>query len=123
MDTNQALNVFEEQLQPCCFDPLTGWHRDGFCNTDATDYGVHTVCIIATDEFLEFSKSKGNDLSTPNPWFPGLKAGDKWCLCADRWKEAFEAGMAPKVFLDGTHIKTLDIIRFEDLEKYSVYKV
>lgn len=117
-----SLNVYEEKLQPCCFEPLTGWYRDGHCNTDASDPGVHSVCILVTDEFLKYSKSVGNDLSTATPWFSGLKAGDRWCLCAERWQEAFEAGMAPPVFMDGTHINTLEHARFEDLEAHSIFK-
>jgi uncharacterized protein len=118
-----SLNVYEEKLQPCCFEPLTGWYRDGYCNTDASDQGVHSVCILITEEFLNYSKSVGNDLSTATPWFPGLKEGDKWCLCAERWQEAFEAGMAPPVFIDGTHITTLEYVQFEDLEAHSIFKV
>ncbi len=121
MTSSNSLNVYEEPLQACCFEPRTGWYRDGFCHTDDDDTGVHTVCVVVTEEFLSFSKAAGNDLSSPNPWFPGLKPGDKWCLCAQRWQEAFEAGCAPKVFMDGTHIRTLDIIKYNDLEKHSLY--
>lgn len=121
MTSSTSLNVFEEPLQACCFEPKTGWYRDGYCHTDDEDFGVHTVCVVVTEEFLSFSKAAGNDLSTPNPWFQGLKPGDKWCLCAERWQEAFEAGCAPKVFMDATHIRTLDIIEYSDLEKHSLY--
>jgi hypothetical protein len=121
MTSSNSLNVYEEPLQACCFEPRTGWYRDGFCHTDDDDTGVHTVCVVVTEEFLSFSKAAGNDLSSPNPWFPGLKPGDKWCLCAQRWQEAFEAGCAPKVFMDGTNIRTLDIIKYNDLEKHSLY--
>lgn len=110
-------NVFGEPLQVCCTSPMTGYYRDGFCRTDELDQGRHTVCAIMTEEFLSFSKSKGNDLSTPIPeyQFPGLKAGDQWCLCALRWKEAFDAEMAPLVVLEATNEKTLDYIQLNDL--------
>lgn len=123
MPSITSLNVYEEPLQACCFEPRTGWYRDGYCHTDDEDFGMHTVCVVVTEDFLSFSKAAGNDLSTPNPWFQGLKPGDKWCLCAERWQEAFEAGCAPKVFMDATHIRTLDIIEFSDLEKHSLYAV
>jgi len=114
-------NVFGELLQSCCKDPLTGYYRDGNCRTDASDRGRHTVCAVVTKEFLEFSKRRGNDLMTPRPeyQFPGLKAGNKWCLCALRWKEAFEAGVAPKVVLEATNEKTLEYIALTDLVKYA----
>ncbi len=113
----QIKNIFGEPLQTCCTAPMTGFFRDGLCKTDASDHGTHTVCAIVTEEFLTFSKSMGNDLSTPRPqWqFPGLKPGDKWCLCASRWKEAFLAGVAPKVILEATHEKTLEYISIDDL--------
>jgi len=116
------LNVLGESLAPCSMDPLTGWFRDGCCNTDGNDDGVHTVCAVMTDDFLEFSASKGNDLSTPMPQFgfAGLKAGDQWCLCAPRWAEALEAGMAPKVVLAATHARTLDWCNLDDLRNYAV---
>jgi uncharacterized protein len=105
-----ARNILGGELEACSFDPLTGYHRDGCCNTGSGDVGVHTVCVVMTDEFLEFSKARGNDLSTPRPeWgFAGLDAGDQWCLCAPRWQEAFEAGRAPKVVLAATHELTLE---------------
>jgi hypothetical protein len=117
-------NVFGEPLQSCCINPLTGFYRDGFCRTDEHDHGTHTVCSIVTEEFLKFSKSMGNDLITPRPeyQFPGLKPGDKWCLCAFRWKEAFEAGVAPKVVLEATNEKTLEIININDLIIYAEKK-
>jgi hypothetical protein len=99
---------------------MTGFYRDGFCRTGAEDRGSHTICIIATDEFLAFSKSRGNDLSTPRPEFdfPGLKDGDRWCLVALRWQEALDAGMAPEVVLEATHESALQFVRLEDLQKY-----
>ena len=116
-DIAQSVNVFGEPLDLCCSSPITGFYRDGFCNTGSSDYGTHVVCAIMTDEFLEFSKSKGNDLSTPNEYyaFPGLKAGDKWCLCVLRWKEAYDAGKAPKVILEATHDKALNYVTIEQL--------
>lgn len=117
-----AKNVLGTTLEPCSFDPMTGFFRDGCCNTGVEDVGLHLVCAVMTDKFLAFSKSRGNDLSTPMPiyQFPGLKDGDRWCLCALRWKEAFEAGMAPKVVLEATHISTLEFIDLEDLQKHAV---
>lgn len=110
-------NIFGEPLKSCCTSPVTGYFRDGFCRTDKSDLGSHTVCVVVTEDFLEFSKRKGNDLTTPNPIysFPGLKEGDKWCLCALRWKEAYEAGCAPKVELESTDEKALRFIKIEDL--------
>jgi len=115
-------NVLGGQLETCSTDPMTGYFRDGCCNTDVTDGGTHTVCAIMTDAFLEFSKMRGNDLSTPRPeyQFPGLKAGDRWCLCAVRWKEAFVAGKAPKVVLEATHAETLGYVKLSDLESYAI---
>lgn len=120
--TTMAKNVLGEELEACSFSPLTGFYRDGCCNTGSEDLGLHTVCTEVTEEFLEFSKARGNDLSTPNPMFefPGLKEGDRWCLCALRWKEAFEAGMAPRVVLAATHISTIEFIDLEDLMAYAV---
>lgn len=110
-------NVFGEPLQVCCTSPMTGYYRDGLCRTDEQDRGKHTVCAIMTEDFLRFSKAMGNDLSTPLPayQFPGLKAGDQWCLCALRWKEAFDAGKAPLVVLEATNEKTLDYVQLNDL--------
>ena len=117
-----AKNVLGGALQSCCHDPVTGFYRDGFCRTGDDDLGRHTVCAVMTDEFLAFSKARGNDLSTPMPafGFPGLSAGDQWCLCAARWQEAFEAGMAPKVRLTATEASTLEICRLEDLKRHAV---
>jgi len=110
-------NIFGEDMQACCFEPLTGFYRDGFCNTGEQDYGTHTVCAVMTKEFLEFTISKGNDLSTPKPQynFPGLQPGDKWCLCALRWYEAYKAGYAPNVLLEATNEKTLQMVPMEAL--------
>jgi uncharacterized protein (DUF2237 family) len=115
-----AQNVLGGELYDCSIDPVTGWLRDGCCNTDAADVGVHTVCAVMTDDFLAFSKSVGNDLSTPMPdyGFPGLKAGDRWCLCASRWVEALEADAAPKVVLEATHARTLEWAALSDLEAH-----
>jgi len=110
-------NVLGTALQACCFDPKTGYYRDGFCKTGEEDIGTHVVCAIMTDDFLRFTKSRGNDLSTPIPYyqFPGLKPGDKWCLCVSRWKEAYQEGLAPPVLLEATHEKALDYVTFEML--------
>jgi len=115
-------NVFGSDLITCSESPKTGFYRDGCCNTGPQDKGVHTVCAIMTEEFLEFSKSRGNDLSTPMPqWnFPGLKPGDRWCLCAPRWLEAYKAGKAPKVKLEATHEKTLDVVEMDMLLEYAL---
>jgi uncharacterized protein (DUF2237 family) len=114
-------NVLGTRLKSCCTDPMTGFYRDGFCRTGADDVGRHTVCIRATDEFLEFSKAAGNDLSTPRPefGFPGVKHGDKWCLCVTRWQEALEAGMAPPVVLEATHESALQVVKLADLEQFA----
>lgn len=116
-----ALNVLGSDLQPCSLDPLTGFYRDGCCNTGAEDLGVHVVCARITDEFLEFSKAAGNDLSTPQPasGFDGLTAGDQWCLCASRWKEAFDAGAAPKVVLEATHASVLEWVGLAELKEHA----
>ena len=117
-----AKNVLGTELQTCSTDPMTGFYRDGCCNTGAGDMGVHVVCVEMTTEFLEFSKSRGNDLSTPMPThhFPGLRPGDRWCLCAQRWSEALEAGKAPRVSLESTHISALEFCDLEDLELHSI---
>ena len=117
-----ATNVLGEELQPCSYDPLTGYYRDGCCNTGQGDTGVHTVCVVTTSEFLEYSKSVGNDLSTPMPQygFDGLQPGDQWCLCAARWQEAYEAGAAPKVVLAATHIQTLEWCDLEALRAHAI---
>ena len=115
-------NVLGTELRVCCTSPMTGFYRDGFCRTGPDDVGRHTVCILATDEFLEFSKAAGNDLSTPRPEyaFPGLHEGDKWCLVAMRWQQALDAGMAPQVYLESTHESALELISLDDLKKYAV---
>jgi uncharacterized protein len=116
-----AKNVLGGELQECGRDPLTGFYRDGCCNTGAEDLGVHTVCAQVTDEFLAFSKSAGNDLSTPQPgFFAGLRAGDRWCLCAERWQEALEADVAPPVVLEATHVGTLEWVALQDLLDHRV---
>jgi uncharacterized protein len=117
-----ARNVLGSPLKPCSADPLTGFYRDGCCNTGAGDFGVHVVCAVMTAEFLEFSRSRGNDLSTPVPEheFPGLKPGDRWCVCASRWQEAFAAGTPPRVVLEATHIAALEFVDLEDLVEHAV---
>lgn len=116
-----AKNVRGGDLEPCSTDPMTGFYRDGCCNTGAGDHGVHTVCAVMTDDFLSYSAEQGNDLSTPMPQFgfAGLTDGDHWCLCAPRWQEAFEAGMAPKVRLGATQIQTLEWCSLVDLEAHA----
>ena len=115
-------NVFGEPLVSCSERPLTGFYRSGCCHTGPEDVGLHTVCIEATAEFLAFSKARGNDLSTPRPefGFPGLEPGDRWCLCAARWREALEAGRAPRVILSATHEATLELVEFGDLKRYAI---
>jgi len=122
MDIYLSINVYGKKLETCCDDPKTGFFRNGSCDTCSEDRGVHTVCILATEEFLDFSKSVGNDLSTPHPEFnfSGLKPGNRWCLCAQRWKEAYAQGKAPPVFLESTHEKTLKIVDFNILQGYAV---
>jgi uncharacterized protein (DUF2237 family) len=114
----QPLNVLGTPLVPCSYDPLTGYFRDGCCNTNAQDQGSHVVCAKVTQVFLDFSLSQGNDLVTPRPnhRFAGLKAGDRWCLCALRWQQAYEAGVAPKVVLESTHLRALDYVTLEQLQ-------
>ncbi len=118
----RASNVLGTPLQTCSLDPVTGFYRDGCCNTGPQDRGLHMVCAIMTTEFLEFSKSRGNDLSTPMPHyhFPGLKDGDQWCLCALRWVEAYKNGKAPKVRLKSTHQAMLQIVPLEILKDFAV---
>jgi uncharacterized protein (DUF2237 family) len=115
-------NVLGEALETCSALPLTGFYRDGCCNTGREDAGAHVVCAQMTAEFLEFSKTRGNDLSTPAPamGFPGLKPGDRWCLCAARWQEALEAGIAPPVILMATHTAALEFVSLDDLKKYAL---
>ncbi len=117
-----AKNVLGTELQTCSLDPVTGFYRDGCCNTGAQDAGLHLVCTEVTEEFLTFSKAAGNDLSTPNEmWgFPGLKPGDRWCVCVERWKQAYEAGFAAPVVLEATHISTLEFVNLEDLQALAV---
>jgi uncharacterized protein (DUF2237 family) len=119
---NAARNVLGEPLEICSIKPMTGFFRDGCCNTGRDDFGSHTVCAVMTAAFLEFSKSCGNDLSTPVPQlgFPGLKPGERWCLCAPRWQEAFEAGQAPRVVLRATHEGALDYCAIADLKRFAV---
>jgi len=116
------LNVYGEPLEECCSRPMTGFYRNGSCDTGPEDLGVHSVCVSVTAEFLEYSRSRGNDLSTPMPayGFPGLEPGDCWCLCAERWKEALADGMAPPVRLAGTHAKTLEFVPLEALKAYAL---
>lgn len=120
----QAQNVLATPLLACSYDPLTGYQRDGCCNTDAQDHGSHVVCAILTQEFLEFSLARGNDLITPRPEyrFAGLEPGDRWCLCAVRWKEAFAEGVAPPVVLESTHIKALEFVTLEQLQSCAMAK-
>lgn len=117
-----ARNVLGTPLKPCSTQPMTGFYRNGCCDTGLDDVGLHTVCIRATADFLAFSKAVGNDLSTPMPMylFPGLKPGDQWCLCAERWKQALEADMAPPVILESTHITTLEFVDLDDLKRYAL---
>ena len=117
-----AKNVLRQPLESCSVTPMTGFYRNGCCDTGAGDVGLHTVCVEVTAEFLAFSRSRGTDLSTPLPEydFPGLKPGERWCLCALRWKEAYEAGVAPGVNLAATHISTLEFISLEELQKHAL---
>ena len=120
--SNYQKNVLGSKLEVCSLQPMTGFYRNGCCETDENDMGLHTVCSEMTDEFLEFSKSVGNDLSTPRPEFDfrGLVQGDFWCLCASRWQQAFESGKAPKVKLSSTNIATLNICNLDDLKKHAI---
>jgi len=117
-----ALNVLGTELIACSYDPLTGFYRDGCCNTNEEDFGTHVVCARMTQDFLDFSRSRGNDLSTPRPEFRfrGLKPGDRWCLCVTRWREALIAGVAPEVVLKCTHAKALDFVSLNDLQAHAV---
>ena len=118
---DESRNVFGEVLENCSDKPLTGFFRDGCCNTSSQDLGSHTVCIQVTGDFLEFSRFRGNDLSTPRPefGFPGLKSGDRWCLCAERWREAHAAGMAPRVYLRSTHERALEIVPLSIMKAFA----
>jgi uncharacterized protein (DUF2237 family) len=113
-------NVIGGRLKACCFEPRTGFYRDGLCRTGPEDTGTHVVCAVMTEEFLRFTRSRGNDLSTPLPYFnfPGLKPGDRWCLCASRWREAYKEGVAPPVILEATHEKAIEMLEFEWLLEY-----
>mgnify|MGYP001800091868 FL=1 len=120
-DTQTSKNVLGGSLETCSTDPMTGFFRDGCCNTGPMDHGLHTVCVSVTDAFLQYSFSRGNDLITPRPEFrfPGLKPGDKWCLCASRWEEARQMGVAPPVHLAATHQKTLSIVDLAHLKAHA----
>lgn len=117
----EAENVLGVKLEVCCASPMTGFYRDGKCNTGAGDLGAHVVCAEVTEEFLAFTKSRGNDLNTPVPMsnFPGLKSGDRWCLCAARWQEALDAGVAPPVILSATHAAVLEYVSLDELKKHA----
>lgn len=121
MDIDESLNVFGEPLQSCSEDPLTGFYRDGCCNTSDADFGQHTVCVQVNQAFLEYSRFRGNDLTTPMEefGFPGLKEGNRWCLCAVRWLEAYEHNMAPRVYLAGTHQRATEIIPLDLLKEFA----
>ena len=112
-------NILGTELKFCSCKPMTGWYRDGSCRTDISDQGMHTVCAVMTKQFLSYSKAQGNDLSSPKVGFPGLKEGDHWCICAPRWKEAFDDGMAPLVNLEATEESTLKVIAIEILRNFS----
>ena len=118
----EASNVLSGKLATCCTSPMAGYYRDGSCNTGGGDFGTHVICAQVTEEFLTFSKARGNDLSTPVPTydFPGLKPGDRWCLCASRWKEALDAGMAPPVVLASTHASALEYVSLDELKRHAI---
>ena len=118
----EARNVVGGKLESCCTSPMTGFYRDGTCNTGGVDFGAHVVCAELTEEFLAFTKSRGNDLSTPAPMFdfPGLKPGDRWCLCAARWKEALDAGVAPPVILSATHAVAVEYVSLDELKQHAL---
>ena len=121
MQIQPATNVLGTELQTCGTDPVTGFYRDGCCHTGPEDHGTHVVCAVVTDAFLQFSRARGNDLVTPRPEyrFPGLRDGDRWCLCVSRWKEALDAGVAPPVVLEATHEKALSVVSLEDLRAHA----
>jgi uncharacterized protein len=121
-DMAKARNVLNGPLQTCGTDPMTGFTRNGCCDSGPGDVGIHVVCAEMTAEFLAFSVAQGNDLVTPVPQFgfPGLKPGDRWCLCAERWKEAYEAGVAPPVILEATHMSALEFVSLEELQEHAV---
>ena len=118
----KQINIFDEVIEECCSNPITGYFRDGFCHTDELDRGLHVVCAQITDEFLDFSKSRGNDLSTPRPEFnfPGLTEGDAWCLCSMRWLEAYQHASAPKLYLRRTHQEALSVIDLDILQNFAL---
>lgn len=118
----KQINIFDEVIEECCSNPITGYFRDGFCHTDKLDRGLHVVCAQITDEFLDFSKSRGNDLSTPRPEFnfPGLNEGDAWCLCSMRWLEAYQHASAPKLYLRRTHQEALSVIDLDILQNFAL---
>ena len=122
MENQTAKNVLGTELLSCSTEPMTGFYRDGCCTTGANDFGRHVVCAKMTPAFLEFTKNQGNDLSTPMPAynFPGLKPGDRWCLCAARWQEAFDMGVAPPVVLEATHEKALETVALDDLKRHAI---
>ena len=122
MDIYLSINVYGKELETCCDNPKTGFFRNGMCDTCKEDIGIHTVCILATEDFLVFSEAVGNDLSTSRPEFnfTGVKPGNRWCLCAMRWKEAYEQGKAPPVFLESTHEATLKLVDFNILQQFAV---
>jgi len=124
MNTTADLNVFGDPLAIAGVSPLTGYYRNGYCCTGVHDVGSHVIAAVVTDAFLQYSKAKGNDLITANPAnsFPGLKAGDKWCLCSTRWKEALEAGVAPPVILEATHIRALEVVNMQQLLAHAFRK-
>lgn len=117
-----ARNVLGGPLEPCSTDPMTGFFRDGCCHTGAGDVGLHVVCAQVTDEFLAFSRQRGNDLSSPEPAFdfPGLRAGDRWCVCVERWKEALAAGLAPPIVLAATHVSALEFVELDELKRHAL---
>ena len=117
---NNLLNVLGTKLESCCEDPLTGYFRDGYCRTVQEDFGTHIICAVVTEEFLQYTKLRGNDLTTPIPhWkFPGLKSGSKWCLCISRWLEAVKVGKAPFIILEATHAQALEYTTLEVLKEY-----
>lgn len=121
-EQEEQLNVFGEPVETCSMRPITGFYRSGCCHTGSDDFGIHTVCVEVSEDFLTFSKLRGNDLSTPMPefGFPGLEPGDRWCLCAARWKEAMDAGMAPRVVLTATHERTLEVVSLAELKPYAL---
>lgn len=121
----KAKNVLGTELRACCMNPMTGFYRNGRCDTGPGDHGLHLVCAEMTREFLEFSRDRGNDLMSPIPEhnFPGLVAGNRWCVCVERWKEALDAGVAPPVILEATHISAIEFVTLEDLSAHAIDRV